>query len=104
MTTTTETIAYTTNGSVRGECGHVHRTYATAAACIARDHAGCKLQGGYSDRHVVPITLADALAMDRIPWALLVAAGVDLEDLAIEAGEYGDMELARMARAAARRY
>ena len=43
---------YTTTGSVRGGCGHSHREIRTAAACLARDQAGCKAQGGYSDRHV----------------------------------------------------
>jgi hypothetical protein len=44
---------YTTTGSVRGCCGHKHREIGTALACIARDAAGCRSQGGYTDRHVV---------------------------------------------------
>ena len=54
MTTTTKTTvtSYTTVGSVRGGCGHQHRTIQRAVECIALDHAGCKSQGGYSDRQV----------------------------------------------------
>ena len=44
---------YTTMGSVRGCCGHKHRTIEAAKRCIDRDHAGCVRQGGYSDRTVV---------------------------------------------------
>lgn len=44
---------YTTTGSVRGCCGHKHRSIATAKRCIDKDQAGCATQGGYSDRHVV---------------------------------------------------
>jgi len=43
---------YTTDGDVRGACDHQHRTPGAAWACIARDHAGCARQGGYSDREV----------------------------------------------------
>ena len=41
---------YTTAGSVRGCCGHKHRTLETAEACRERDQQGCVSQGGYSDR------------------------------------------------------
>ena len=46
---------YTTWGSVRGCCGHMHKTADAAERCIAKDDRGCKMQGGYSDRvvHVV---------------------------------------------------
>lgn len=44
---------YTTTGSVRGCCGHKHRSIVTAKRCIDNDQAGCATQGGYSDRHVV---------------------------------------------------
>jgi hypothetical protein len=44
---------YTTRGSVRGCCGHTHRTIHGAQQCVNRDQAGCERQGGYSDRHVV---------------------------------------------------
>lgn len=40
-------------GSVRGCCGHAHRSIEAAEACIARDQRGCESQGGYSDRRVV---------------------------------------------------
>ena len=50
---TTNRTAYTTIGSVRGCCGHQHRTIEAAKRCADRDHAGCVSQGGYSDRSVV---------------------------------------------------
>ena len=50
------TTHYTTTGSVRGSCGHKHRSRELARACIARDHRGCEAQGGYSDRRVVKVT------------------------------------------------
>jgi len=43
---------YTCIGDVRGHCDVRHRSVHTAAACTARDHAGCKSQGGYSDRRL----------------------------------------------------
>jgi hypothetical protein len=41
---------WTCRGDVRGECPTYHRTEAGAQACCDRDHAGCRSQGGYSDR------------------------------------------------------
>ena len=49
---TKKTTRFTCVGDVRGQCGVWHRTEAAAEKCIARDHAGCKSQGGYSDREV----------------------------------------------------
>lgn len=46
---------YTTDGSVRGSCGHKHRSIRTAFNCLAEDHAGCVGQGGYSDRRIVRV-------------------------------------------------
>jgi len=43
---------YTTVGSVRGRCGHQHRTLEAAVACRRADQQGCRSQGGYSDRVV----------------------------------------------------
>lgn len=43
---------YETYGSVRGCCGHRHRSLHTALSCLARDQSGCASQGGYSDRRV----------------------------------------------------
>lgn len=43
---------YTTKGSVRGSCGHNHRTISAACKCAAEDMAACQKQGGYSDRSV----------------------------------------------------
>jgi len=40
-------------GSVRGSCGHKHKSEHAAAACIAADQRACARQGGYSDRVAV---------------------------------------------------
>ncbi len=52
-------MCYICIGSVRGSCGHKHRTLSGAAACLRRDRVGCKKQGGYSDRHVKRSSGAD---------------------------------------------
>ncbi len=44
--------SYTTWGSVRGDCGHMHQTVEAAERCIAKDNRDCNTQGGYSDRGV----------------------------------------------------
>ena len=44
---------YTAEGSVRGCCGHKHRSISTAKRCIDNDKSGCATQGGYSDRYVI---------------------------------------------------
>ena len=52
----TGTITYTTEGSIRGSCGHRHRSIETAQKCVERDRRACaSLAGGayYSDRCVV---------------------------------------------------
>ena len=43
---------YTTSGPVRGACGHRHRTLSGAIRCLDEDSAGCKRQGGYTDRSI----------------------------------------------------
>ncbi len=42
-----------TRRNVRGNCGHTHRTIEAAVRCCRRDQAGCKKQGGYSDRTII---------------------------------------------------
>ena len=58
---------YTTIGSVRGCCGHQHRTIEAAQQCVNRDHAGCVRQGGYSDRSVVKGDGSE-LSEDELLW------------------------------------
>lgn len=43
-------MRYMCEGDVRGRCAVQHRTLRGAARCCAADHAGCRSQGGYSDR------------------------------------------------------
>jgi hypothetical protein len=44
---------FTSIGSVRGSCGHKHKSEHAAEACIAADQKACARQGGYSDRVAV---------------------------------------------------
>tara|TARA_R100000656_G_scaffold104176_2_gene76316 strand:+ start:35042 stop:35512 length:471 start_codon:yes stop_codon:yes gene_type:complete len=48
-------LRYSAEGSVRGNCGHNHRSIDTACACLLRDQRDCASLGGgtYSDRKVV---------------------------------------------------
>lgn len=48
---------YVAHGSVRGSCGHKHRTIAAAQACCEKDQRDCQSLGGgaYSDRSVTPV-------------------------------------------------
>lgn len=55
-------LSFTTTGSVRGSCGHLHTTRANAEKCVAKDARGCEKHGGYSDRSVV--VLADIVDRD----------------------------------------
>lgn len=58
-------MTYTTHGSVRGGCGHRHRTAETAERCLRGDQDCCSDQGGYSDRQVVVIGVDDYLYRDE---------------------------------------
>jgi len=65
-------MTYTTRGSVRGGCGHKHRTIETAVKCLRRDQADCRRAGGYSDRCVVrsdgePMDAEDEAWIDERP-------------------------------------
>ena len=46
---------YTTHGSVRRGCGHIHRSLRAAMDCQDRDHQSCKSVGGYSDRILLAV-------------------------------------------------
>ena len=53
---------YTCEGEVRGGCGHKHRTFETAEACVSRDTRDCQRGNGrnsYSDRIVVRVPPLD---------------------------------------------
>jgi hypothetical protein len=43
-------VTYKLIGSVRGSCGHTHRTLKAAAKCLVADQRYCEIRGGYSDR------------------------------------------------------
>lgn len=46
-------MTYTCTGSVRGSCGHAHRTESGALRCLEADRRACRAMGGYSDRVIV---------------------------------------------------
>lgn len=48
---------YVAHGSVRGNCGHKHRSVVSAQACCERDDSLCRSLGGgaYSDRSVMAV-------------------------------------------------
>lgn len=53
--TTPTTTRYIARGSVRGDCGHLHRSLHAAERCVEADQRACRsLPGGnaYSDRDV----------------------------------------------------
>ena len=55
---------YECHGDIRGNCGKHHRSLQAAVNCLKRDRAGCRKQGGYSDRYVVDergVVINDAL-------------------------------------------
>jgi hypothetical protein len=56
---------YTTRGSVRGSCGHKHRTIGAAVRCLHSDQAGCRTLRGYSDRTVRPVTGGEERELTR---------------------------------------
>jgi hypothetical protein len=68
---------YTTIGSVRGSCGHAHRTIGAALACANRDNRAVKRGNGsssYSDRGVVRsdgqrLTEREQEALDDARWS-----------------------------------
>ena len=86
-------ITYTCYGSVRGCCGHEHRTEDAAFRCIERDTRGCASHGGYSDRQIFSRTPEDRehepngpwRYSDRTPWRGGYPVELDYE-------EYGDEE------------
>jgi len=53
-----KTLGYTTIGSVRGCCDHIHRSLGTALACLKKDGLSASYQGTgcYSDREVLAVT------------------------------------------------
>ena len=63
------TTTYTTFGSVRGGCGHRHKTLESARRCLDKDQSGCGSQGGYSDREVVLVGDDDYLYRDMGQFA-----------------------------------
>lgn len=77
MSTREKAEAYEARGSVRGSCGHKHRTIGAAHACAEKDRRDCAgLPGGnaYSDREVCRV---DGAELDRSERAELEGAEVD---------------------------
>ncbi len=62
-----EKIYYTVWGTIRGGCGHAHRTLQGAVRCLERDQNGCQSRGGYSDREIRVISdRKDAVSYDTV--------------------------------------
>jgi len=63
-----EVSHYASIGSVRGDCGHKHRSPRTAMSCTARDQRACRQLPGrcYSDRSTY-LVLTDGTQID-IGW------------------------------------
>lgn len=59
---------YTTQGEVRGCCGHRHRSIEAAHRCLVNDQLGCSRQHGYSDRNVYEVD-------EQGQWQQLVQTG-----------------------------
>lgn len=71
------TTTYRAVGSVRGDCGHEHKTAGAAWDCVHRDSRRCAALGGcaYSDRVVVrsdgeELTGADRRSIDAAQAAV----------------------------------
>ena len=54
MSSTTN-VRYTTEGPLRGQCGHKHRDLESAADCLADDDAICAARGGHTDRKILVV-------------------------------------------------
>lgn len=72
-------VRYHAIGSVRGPCGHEHRSIETAERCRRRDAAACHALGGgaYSDR-VVLRTDGEPLNDAELDLRLAYQGGGDL--------------------------
>ena len=70
-------VRYTTWGPVCDCCDHEHRSVRTALACLARHREGCRMQGGYSDRHIRVIRPGEVHQGD---WYVTRGPGVPLDE------------------------
>lgn len=46
------TFRYTTEGPLRGPCGHKHGNIESAIDCVDADEALCVTRGGHTDRRI----------------------------------------------------
>ena len=68
-------MKYTTWGSVRGGCGHLHRTLGAAEACRIADSRDCKRAGGYSDRLMYAVESRSDIGAHRPRGPVVFALG-----------------------------
>jgi len=73
---------YTCEGSVRGCCGHKHRTFSAAEKCQHSDSVGCRRQGGYSDRRIYMHDADGRRPCDESGRPLMTMADLLVEDCA----------------------
>jgi hypothetical protein len=45
-------VRFTTQGPLRGACGHKHKNLESAADCLGEDEARCVVRGGHTDREI----------------------------------------------------
>lgn len=50
-----DTPRYTTEGALRGKCGHKHKSIDGAIDCLDADEAVCLTRGGHTDRKILAI-------------------------------------------------
>lgn len=62
-------MEYTTEGAIRGTCGHRHKTLKAAWACITRDARDCRKARGHTDRVVLHADGTD-LEADEVAWIM----------------------------------
>lgn len=67
-------VTYTTQGPLRGRCGHTHNDIAGAVRCRAQDEALCVSKGGHTDRRVYAVGPALLRELDDSE----LAAGAEL--------------------------
>ena len=46
---------YTSEGALRGPCGHKHKDLESSVECLANDEALCRRRGGHTDRKILVI-------------------------------------------------
>ena len=77
-------MRYTTMGPVCLDCEHIHKSLRAAWKCLRDHQRGCRSQGGYSDRQIVPVAdkkdaidLYNLMIRDSFAWGAEVSRRVE---------------------------